>query len=86
MVTEHDLYKIVGDIYVYTDFKILKVKVPVIFLGTVGFSLRRDGRYYLYQLLLLLVHCAGVLACKWSKLRRRRSCSSRASRLLGRRY
>ena len=28
-----------------TDFEMLKVKVPIIFLGTVGFSLRRDGRY-----------------------------------------
>ena len=25
--------------------EVLKVKVPIIFLGTVGFSLRRDGRY-----------------------------------------
>jgi hypothetical protein len=41
---EHDLYKNIGDIYVCTDFEILKVKVPIIFLGTVGFSLRRDGR------------------------------------------
>jgi hypothetical protein len=41
---EHDLYKNIGDIYVCTDFKILKVKVPIIFLGPVGFSLRRDGR------------------------------------------
>jgi hypothetical protein len=24
----------------------LQVKVPIIFLGTVGFSLRMDGRYY----------------------------------------
>ena len=29
----------------YTDFKMLKVKVPIIFFGTVGFSPRRDGRY-----------------------------------------
>jgi hypothetical protein len=27
------------------EFKLLKVKVPIIFLGTAGFSLRRDGRY-----------------------------------------
>jgi hypothetical protein len=30
---------------VYRGSELLKVKVPVIFLGTVGFSLRRDGRY-----------------------------------------
>ena len=35
----------IGDVYVCTDFEILEVKVPIIFLGTVGFSLRRDGRY-----------------------------------------
>jgi len=28
----------------YTEFEMLKAKVPIIFLGTVGFSLRRDGR------------------------------------------
>jgi hypothetical protein len=26
-------------------FKILKVKVPIKFLGTIGFSTRREGRY-----------------------------------------
>jgi hypothetical protein len=29
---------------VYMKFELLKVKVPINFLGTVGFSLRRDGR------------------------------------------
>jgi hypothetical protein len=33
------------DIDVCTDFKLLEVKVPLIFLGMVGFSARRDGRY-----------------------------------------
>ena len=42
---EHDLYNNVEDIDVCTEFKMLKVKVPVIFLGTEGFSPRRDGRY-----------------------------------------
>ena len=28
-----------------TDFKIFKVKVALNFLGTVGFSPHRDGRY-----------------------------------------
>jgi len=40
-----DLYKNIGDVNVCTEFKLLKVKVPMIFLGTVGFSPRRDGRY-----------------------------------------
>jgi hypothetical protein len=29
------------------DFKLLKVKVPIIFLSITGFLLRREGRYYL---------------------------------------
>ena len=29
----------------YTEFVLLEVKVPIVFLGTVGFSLRRDRRY-----------------------------------------
>ena len=33
-----------GDVYVCTEFKILKAKVPIIFLGTVGFSPLREGR------------------------------------------
>jgi hypothetical protein len=41
---ERDLYKIIGDVDVYTKFDLLKVKVPIIFLGTVGFSPRWDGR------------------------------------------
>jgi hypothetical protein len=45
MATKHDLYnKIMGDVDICTDFKMFKVKVPIIFLGTVGFSLRREGR------------------------------------------
>jgi hypothetical protein len=35
------------DIKVCTKFETHKVEVPIIFLGTVGFSLRRDGRYSL---------------------------------------
>jgi len=31
------------------DFELLKVKVPLKFLGTAGFSLRRDGRYILHS-------------------------------------
>jgi len=27
------------------EFELLEVKVPMTFLGTEGFSLRRDGRY-----------------------------------------
>jgi hypothetical protein len=33
------------DINACTDFEMLEVKVPMIFLGTVGFSLRMGGRY-----------------------------------------
>ena len=52
MATEHNLLKIIGDIEVCTDFKMLKVKVPIIFFGTQGFSARRDGRYKLDLLFL----------------------------------
>jgi hypothetical protein len=41
---EYNLLKIIGDIKVYTDFKILKVKVPIIFFRMQGFLARRDGR------------------------------------------
>lgn len=35
-----------GDFDVCTEFEMLKVKVPIIFLGTVGFSSLREGRYH----------------------------------------
>ena len=41
---EHDSYKNVRDVNVCIEFEMLKVKVLIIFLGTVGFSLRREGR------------------------------------------
>jgi hypothetical protein len=47
VATEHDLFKNMGDVDVYTEFEMLKVKVPIIFHGTVGFSLPREGRYSL---------------------------------------
>lgn len=31
--------------HVCTEFEMLKVKVPIIFLGTAGFSPLREGRY-----------------------------------------
>jgi hypothetical protein len=45
MTTENNIYIIMRHVIMYTEFGILKVKVPMIFLGTEGFSLRRDGRY-----------------------------------------
>jgi hypothetical protein len=45
VVTEYDLYKIIRTLDVCIEFELLKAKVPVIFLGTVGFSARRDGLY-----------------------------------------
>jgi hypothetical protein len=41
---EYDLYKIIGNVDVCIEFELLEVKVPIIFLGTVGFSLHREGR------------------------------------------
>jgi hypothetical protein len=34
-----------GDVDVCIEFEMLKVKVPIIFLGTMGFSPPREGRY-----------------------------------------
>jgi hypothetical protein len=45
VATEHDLYKTIGNIDVCIEFELLKVKVPIVFLGTVGFSPPREGRY-----------------------------------------
>jgi hypothetical protein len=42
---EYNLLKIIGDLKVCTDFRMLQVKVPIIFFGTPVFSARRDGRY-----------------------------------------
>ena len=42
VATEHDLYKNIGDIDMCTEFEKHKVKVPVIFLGSVGFSLSQS--------------------------------------------
>ena len=49
MTVEHDLYNNIGDIDVCTDFAMLEVKLtlPIIFLGIVGFSpLGRDVTEY----------------------------------------
>lgn len=45
MAIKYDLYKNIGDIDIYIDFEILIVKVIIIFLSTVGFSLLREGYY-----------------------------------------
>ena len=44
MATVHDLYRTMGNIDVCTESELLEVKVPIVFLGTVGFSPPRDGR------------------------------------------
>ena len=45
MAIKYDLYETIKNINIYAESELLKVKVPIVFLGTVGFSLRRDGRY-----------------------------------------
>ena len=47
MAIAHGLYRTIGNINVCAEPELLKVKVLIVFLGTVGFSLRRDGRYYI---------------------------------------
>lgn len=42
---KRDMYEEIRDIDLCIDFEVLKVKVSIIFLGTVGFSPRRDRRY-----------------------------------------
>lgn len=44
MVTAHDLYKTMGNSNVCIESELLEVKVPIVFLGTVGFSPPREGR------------------------------------------
>jgi hypothetical protein len=39
VATEHTLEKNIGDIKVCTNFKMLQVKVPIIFFGTQGWTL-----------------------------------------------
>jgi len=42
---EYDLYKYLGDVDMCEVFNVFEVEVPVNFLGTEGFSPRRDRRY-----------------------------------------
>jgi len=44
--TAHDLYRTMGNIDVCIESKLLEVNVPIVFLGTVGFSPPREGRYH----------------------------------------
>jgi hypothetical protein len=41
----YNLYVTIGDSNACTEFKLLKVKVPIVFLGTEGFLPCRDGSY-----------------------------------------
>jgi hypothetical protein len=49
---EPDLYKEISDIDVCKDLEIFKVKVLIRFLGTMGFSPRREGRYVAKEVVL----------------------------------
>jgi hypothetical protein len=44
VATVHNLYITIGDLDICIEFELLEVKVPIVFLGTEGFSLRRDRR------------------------------------------
>lgn len=48
MAVEHDLYKIIRNVDIYTDFEMFEVQVPINFLGTTGFSLPRGNVKSLY--------------------------------------
>ena len=51
-----------------TDFKMLQVKVPIIFFGTQGFSARRDGRYSFTFHLTLRMHNPPCVLCAFNKI------------------
>jgi len=57
VATEHDLYKNIEDFGACSEFEMLKVKVPIVFLGTVGFSLPREGRYISFVALISIENC-----------------------------
>ena len=39
-----NLYKVIVNINVCTEFELFEIEVPLNFLGPVGFSTRREGR------------------------------------------
>jgi hypothetical protein len=43
---KHDLYKTISNIDIYIKFKLVKVKVSIVFLGTIGFSLPKGDIIY----------------------------------------
>ena len=45
MVTAHDLYRTIRNKDACIEFELLEVKVPIVFLATVGFSRPRERRY-----------------------------------------
>lgn len=49
MAMEHDLYQKIRDIDVCIEFEMLRVEVPIIFLGTVGFLPPKEGRQWILQ-------------------------------------
>ncbi len=42
---QYNMSKIIGDVMVCTDFKMLEVKVPISFSGTQGFPARKVFRH-----------------------------------------
>jgi hypothetical protein len=40
---EYNFYKNIKDINIYAEFEMLKVKVPIIFFGTMGWVFRHAG-------------------------------------------
>jgi hypothetical protein len=62
---ERNLYNNIGDIDMCTTFKLLKVKVPKNFLGTEGFSPRRDGRYLWFKKVVYAFGVSDLVWCHW---------------------
>ena len=45
MAIAYNLFKIIGNINIYIEYKLSKVYIPLISYGIVGVTLPRDGRY-----------------------------------------
>jgi hypothetical protein len=76
------IYRTIADIDVCTESESLEVKVPMIFLGTVGFSPPREGRYISSKLSSsLLPSCRGPFSKASSSISARFLCEVLASNL-----
>ena len=75
----HNLYRNIVNIDVYTEFELLEVKVPIIFLSMAGFSPPREGRYrtsYAKSSRMLMEFPLGKISQELHNIRRRQDFSN----------